>query len=288
MTYAGFWQRLSAGVVDALVFTPLCVLSVWAIGQSATTAVIVSLGVSVAYYSYSIVGHAVWGQTIGKRVAGIRVRSLSGAPISWRVALRRSSVDIGLGIVSVVGYATVLFAIPEADFASKGWQQVSEQYDSARPTWVRVVEYSYWVWLAGEVFTVLLNPRRRAIHDFIGGTVVLAEGRALVSPLVGPAPATRWGRVWRVIDHAGALVGLALSALFILGAFYSSSIADNGALIGTLMIASYGCLVAILFALARRAASIGSRRHTWLRGAAAVTIALPVLLFIWGSGLGAG
>jgi uncharacterized RDD family membrane protein YckC len=288
MTYAGFWHRLGAGAVDALVFAPLCILSFWAIGESATVAVLVSSIVSGAYYAYSIVGHAVWGQTIGKRIAGIRVRSLDGAPISWRVAVRRSSVDIAIGVLATIGYAVVLFAIPETDFSTKGWQQISEQYDRARPTWVRVIEYGYWVWLAGEVFTVLLNPRRRAIHDFIGGTVVVIEGRAFMQLPVVPATSSKWAKSWAAIDYTGALLGFVIAAAFVLGAIYSASIADDNAFTGTLMIASYGFVVSVLFALARRAAWKGRTRHSWLRGAAVVMVALPVLLLIWGSSLGAG
>ena len=280
MTYAGFWHRFGAGVVDALLFTPLCVLSFWAMGEGATLAVVVSAAVSVAYYAYSIVGHALWGQTIGKRVAGVRVRSVGGAPLTWAIAFRRSSVDVAIGILSLIGYAIVLHAIPEADFATKGWQQISEQYDRARPAWVRIVEYGYWVWIAGEVFTVLLNSQRRAIHDFIGGTVVVLEGRAMLQPLATTDAPGRWDKAWAFIDHAGALLGLALAALFILGAAYSASIDDRGAFAGTLTIASYSCAVAALFALARRSASKGHAYHSWVRGAAAALIVLPASLVI--------
>jgi len=32
-----------------------------------------------------------------------------------------------------------------------------------------------WVWVLAEVITLLANPKRRAVHDFIAGTVVEVE-----------------------------------------------------------------------------------------------------------------
>jgi uncharacterized RDD family membrane protein YckC len=41
------------------------------------------------------------------------------------------------------------------------------------PSWYDLVTIGTNVWVWGELFVLLLNKRKRAIHDFIAGTVVI-------------------------------------------------------------------------------------------------------------------
>jgi uncharacterized RDD family membrane protein YckC len=41
--------------------------------------------------------------------------------------------------------------------------------------WDRAIDIFQNVWICSEVFVVLLNRRKRALHDFIGGTVVIKK-----------------------------------------------------------------------------------------------------------------
>ena len=64
------------------------------------------------------------------------------------------------------------------------WSEVQAQYEALRPSWVVATDCVYNAWLASEIVSVLFNKRRRALHDFIAGTVVIVDRpvRAAASP----------------------------------------------------------------------------------------------------------
>jgi uncharacterized RDD family membrane protein YckC len=49
------------------------------------------------------------------------------------------------------------------------------RYEALRPAWVVAVDYLYNAWLVSQIVSVLFNKRRRALHDFLAGTVVVVE-----------------------------------------------------------------------------------------------------------------
>ena len=279
--YAGFWSRWTATIIDYLIFIPLSVAGMWGLGHGAGVALALMTVSAVAWFAYVIVCHARWGQTLGKRLAGIRVRDLALRPISLATSVRRTSVDIALFTISIVGYAVVLTRIPAPEFAARGAMGISELYLSTRPAWTTVAERAYWIWVVSEIFTVLFNHRRRAIHDFIGGTLVVAEGSAAIeSP--DRTPVSAGSRVLGFIDVAGAAVTGATALVFILGAIYSAFSGDRAWYVGTLMIATLAFLVALMFTLANRSMRAGGTSHGWPRGIAAALMLLFASVFVFG------
>ena len=82
--YAGFWRRLLACLVDfLLVGVPVVAAWMWLLyGSGSRAAAFVGcLLFSLADHAYEVFFHARWGQTIGKMVARIEVRTLDGFPI---------------------------------------------------------------------------------------------------------------------------------------------------------------------------------------------------------------
>ena len=278
LSYAGFGVRLKAALIDFAVFLPLGLLSFWALGASWAIAIVVYVFNTVAYYAYSIIGHARWGQTIGKHVAKIRVRDLTGHPITWTHAWRRSSVDIALGTASLIIYAIVLARIPAADFEALNWEQISERYDAMRPWWARATEYLYYAWLGSEVVSVLFNRRRRALHDFVAGTVVVREGPVdtVAEPVV--ASLRGWRRALSVADRIMAGIALVAGGLFSLVALGAQVNADSATLRETLWLAAYAVVVGLAYALAARLLRRHNRWHWAFLATAVALTAIPILL----------
>ena len=113
--YASFWRRLAALVVDGLVFSPLVVASFWAASRTKDVYrdfLVLSFLIANAY---TILCIARWGQTVGKRAAGIRVVRLSGTRTSWREAVLRSSVDCLLSLISNASTWLALGVLSEVD-----------------------------------------------------------------------------------------------------------------------------------------------------------------------------
>lgn len=171
LAYSGFWSRLLAHVVDTLVLAPLVALQFWSMSsRSAALALLIPL--SALGPLYNIVMHARRGQTIGKIVARIQVTKVSGEPASWREAILRDSVTVAFVVVSTTAMMFAFMQLPESAWGG-GWRQMAVKLHEAEPTWGRWAGTAMQVWFWGELFVLLLNRKRRSLHDFIAGTVVI-------------------------------------------------------------------------------------------------------------------
>lgn len=178
--YQTFWRRYGASCVDAAILAPahtaialvayaaLSTLSDWrwiAAGEVAGFATLV----------YSIVMHARGGQTIGKMATGIRVISArDGEPISPAQALLREVPNIAIWVITTA----LLWNFLEKDISQIVWQTPDGQVHADRGALVAVglaVSVGL-LWTGLEALTMLTNLRRRSIHDFLAGTVVVQTG----------------------------------------------------------------------------------------------------------------
>jgi uncharacterized RDD family membrane protein YckC len=177
-SYATFWQRFAAMWIDFFVLLPLLIVDglLEALSKAAAMALLVPM--AAAYAGYSIYFHGRFGQTIGKRVMGIRVVRVTGERIGWREAWLRSSVDLVLSLVGVIGTFMALAVISDADYYGVGWLRRAENLAAVQPRWLGWAGTAAQIWVWSEVIVMLFNKRRRALHDFIAGTVVVSEQRA--------------------------------------------------------------------------------------------------------------
>ena len=171
--YAGFWRRASALVIDLLLLAPLLALHYEIYRQHSTAASVLSgLALGLLALAYPIYFHARWGQTAGKMVARIKVVRLDGTPITLQHALRRNAVDLVLWAVYASSTLWVLATWPSAEWAA------IDRADQARLLAERAplagtFEVARQVWMWSELLVLLFNEKRRALHDFIAGTVVV-------------------------------------------------------------------------------------------------------------------
>ena len=184
--YHTFWARFIAGLFDGMVLVPVAWTTTLLVGygrpEVAIAWVVAAAPVGWLYTSYC---HGRWGQTIGKRAAKIRVvRADTEGPIGYRRALRR---DIGNILFSTMGSILLVVWIQQGETdAFRVFSAVSTDLSSAEgPLGPSRDAFSGYepanfillfvnsAWALTEVGTMLLNQKRRALHDFIGGTVVV-------------------------------------------------------------------------------------------------------------------
>jgi uncharacterized RDD family membrane protein YckC len=91
--------------------------------------------VSVAFIGYRVYCHAIWGQTVGKRVAKLRVVRLSGEAIGWRESWLRSSVEMLFTGLTLIAQLIALAAIPAAEFAGLDTVQRESNLQVYTPAW---------------------------------------------------------------------------------------------------------------------------------------------------------
>lgn len=190
--YAGFRRRAGALLIDVLIGVPLFALQVALFRQSTGSAIISLLVPGVVLALYPAFFHARWGQTIGKMVTKIKVVGLDGHPIGLRTAAMRSSVDLVLWLTYTVATASALLTWSGPEWSSLDW---IEQIEALRSDSVMFGLYSWLsqVWIWSEVVVMLLNRKRRALHDFIAGTVVIRIGKSSgysITPAMDAGPAT--------------------------------------------------------------------------------------------------
>jgi len=177
MNYATFWQRFAGMWIDVFVLLPLVFFQVWLESLSKTAAIILVIPMTAAYCAYSIYCHGRGGQTVGKHAMGIRVVRTTGERIGWREAWLRSSVDVAFAAVGVISSLVALAAITDAEYYGVRWTQRATNLQAHQPTWLAWTFAASQIWVWSEVIVMLFNKRRRALHDFIAGTVVTAEQR---------------------------------------------------------------------------------------------------------------
>ena len=181
--YASFWQRFAAMWIDVFVLLPLMVVQGVLESFSKTAAVILVVPMAVTYAAYTIYCHGRFGQTIGKRVMGIRVVRTTGERIGWREAWLRSSVELCFTVVGVIGSFAALATIADADYYV-GWMQRAQNVVAHQPPWLAWTAPVTQIWVWSEVVVMLFNKRRRALHDFIAGTVVTSEATGAMKGLL--------------------------------------------------------------------------------------------------------
>ena len=155
--YRTILRRIAAWLVDMLPFLPALVVGGIYYRHSHGTALGVAwtLALSVLGVAYSVYFHGRYGATPGKSVLKLRVVSASKEEkIGFPVAFLRESPWVVMAGLSVF----------------------EDHWGPAHmPSLVSVVSTLTGVWMLADWLVALVHPKRRALHDLIGGTVVIKE-----------------------------------------------------------------------------------------------------------------
>lgn len=112
---------------------------------------------------YSIWMHGRFGQTLGKMACKVVVLDVSERPLTMKQAVLRDILSVVLLPVCL------LLEIPRI---LHGVDIYSVEQTSVADS---VVHYAWQGWFWIEVVTMLTNKKRRALHDFIAGSVVVRK-----------------------------------------------------------------------------------------------------------------
>ena len=193
------------------------------------------------------------------------------AQISQRLQWLRNSVDIPFALLGVIATFIALGAIPDSDYYGFNWLQRESNISAYAPPWHDWTMTCANIWIWSEVVVMLFNKKRRAFHDFIAGTVVVAENREVIPDItppgdtihsIEPVISTQWqvaicGAALLVASCAvgllsastgnsatqGIRLGLAITLGPILGWWTAISRADIGGAVGLLTFSSTICLI---------------------------------------------
>ncbi len=117
---------------------------------------------SITYSAYFVVSHAKYGQTIGKRILGIKVVDISeSAILNFKRSVLRESPWIIANIILFLYFFIALILLKQMDF------------EKAKNNYWNFSTIISIIWILIEFVTMLTNHKRRALHDFLAKSVVI-------------------------------------------------------------------------------------------------------------------
>lgn len=112
----------------------------------------------VSFYSFYL--HGIYGQTVGKMLAKVKVLNTDEKPINFYIAFLRE--------LPYILIAAVFLIIDIYEIATTG-----NRINFGETTAHNVAYVVFLIWLAAEIIVTLTDDKRRSIHDRIAGTVVV-------------------------------------------------------------------------------------------------------------------
>jgi uncharacterized RDD family membrane protein YckC len=173
--YAGFGQRLGSMLLDFVFVLPVSFAILYAnrLGLYVHLITLVpSLVFSLWYHVYLTQRN---GGTPGKTVINLKIIRIDGNPIGWREAILRHIVLFALTLVSTIMMVISVFqADPDVFNSLDGnWLKQAQYLNSFHPNFNIFYLWATNIWVYSELIVMLTNKRKRAIHDYIAGTVIV-------------------------------------------------------------------------------------------------------------------
>jgi len=157
--YRTFWPRFWGPSIDSVILWPLISLLPLLLGALLDTSLNVAWGMSLfiwtIQFGYIIYFNGRYGGTVGKLKCNLRILDhKTEQPITFKQAFLRDSIPVALALAFFVIY-------------------LSEPTEEKDARLILVLSGIYMLWFLAEILTMLTNSKRRALHDFIAGTVVV-------------------------------------------------------------------------------------------------------------------
>jgi uncharacterized RDD family membrane protein YckC len=154
--YKTFAPRFFALILDTVLLLPL------AIAADTLTDAAVSEGqrnvflavLNVVNVIYFVILHGLYGQTAGKYLTGVKVVRPDESPIGFRHAILRNFPQMILVLISLIPAMNV-------------------QLGGTAEAPVTPISISIALWGLADILVFIFNPKGRALHDLIAGTVVI-------------------------------------------------------------------------------------------------------------------
>lgn len=176
--YAGFGKRFLAAIIDFILLM-VCAFFIVKLQTISLPLAILSFAISSFLFAfYNTIFNARYGGTLGKLIVGVRVTHPDGTQIGWKEAFMRSIVDV---FISIIMFGLQVYAISKVnpnEYLAAGIGGRSMMLISLYPFWYKYFNPASQIWYWSEMVVLLFNKRKRAIHDYIAGTVVIHKDLA--------------------------------------------------------------------------------------------------------------
>jgi uncharacterized RDD family membrane protein YckC len=170
--YAGFGSRFVAGIVDTVLCSVLLLLPMLTLTESPLVTLMARVLVMLLSYGYFILATAIWGQTLGKRAARIRVERLDGGATTLGQSVMRVAVYFACAVLTLFAALVAYTSLPP-DVLAQTPQLVRIAIRANTPAWNELVGFVSLGFCIADVIVFLVSSKHRALHDLMAGTVVV-------------------------------------------------------------------------------------------------------------------
>ena len=177
VSFAGFWVRFGSISVDWGLFSIFFYFLFMVFGTNIYDYLPSSL-TAFCWLFFEIYMLKRWGQTVGKMVMGIKVVKTDFFELTWKEVLLRCFLDVlediwqflkACLILSGIITTGLLFSNSSNPYVFPG--NILRIFSEKLPNlWL--------LWLMSEMVILLTNRKKRALHDFLAGTVVIVKKKA--------------------------------------------------------------------------------------------------------------
>ena len=173
LRYAGFWPRLAALLLDMLIMLPLTLLVFWGSERYRLFLLYCFVPSTLFGLFYGVYLVRRFGGTPGKLIVGVRIRKVSGEPVGYREAILRYLPEFILNMLMSIGFLMSVLHMSDTEYHALSFMERARRMVELAPSWYKPLQIVQNVWVWGELIVLLTNRKRRALHDFIAGTVVV-------------------------------------------------------------------------------------------------------------------
>lgn len=165
-----------------LVMSPLFLLILWGTERCRLFGLYYFIPNMLFGFFYSVYLVQRFGGTPGKRLMKIRITKVSGGMVTYREALLRYLPEWLMSMGYSVALIIPALHLTDAQyFAPPSIVERTQLLLSTTPSWYKLMQLASNIWIWSEFIVMLTNKERRAIHDFIAGTVVIKDAHPNVS-----------------------------------------------------------------------------------------------------------
>jgi len=171
--YADLWTRIAARIVDLVVMLPVAGLILYINGLSKDAyfyAILPNLAIYIWYEVYLVKRY---GGTPGKLIMGIKIVQKNGDDVDWHASFMRYLVTFCLSLSGIFIMMWTLGLIDDATYVSMGFMKRTQLLSEINPLMSKIQTFTSLAWTLAGIIAILSNKRKRAVHDYIAGTVVV-------------------------------------------------------------------------------------------------------------------
>jgi uncharacterized RDD family membrane protein YckC len=173
LRYAGFWPRLGSLLLDFLIQLPLIAITFWGIYKYRLFNLYAIVPSTLFRLFYSVYLVRRYGGTPGKLIAGISIRKPGGEPVGYREAFLRYFPEFVFGLLIIISFIISTLHMSDAEYYALSFMDRMKRINELGPFWSKPLSIVQNIWVWGELIILLTNRKRRALHDFIAGTIVI-------------------------------------------------------------------------------------------------------------------